>query len=183
MRVYYHLILMIFVTFDRPKNLVTFTSESIPMSYRFFSSLNKYRAWIVLALTGLLIALVPLPSPITAPTERLFRVEASSFEYSPAVLRANLGDRVTIQLVPMDVVHGIYIDGYDLELHADPGQTAELTFIADRQGTFRFRCSVTCGALHPFMIGKLQVGPNSLLWRGAGLATLAALVGAWKLRR
>ena len=153
------------------------------MSHRILPSLNKYRAWIVLGLTGLLIAFVPLPSRITTPTERLFRVEARSFEYSPAVLRANPGDRVTIELVPMDVVHGIYIDGYDLELHADPGQTGELTFIADRRGSFRFRCSVTCGALHPFMIGKLQVGPNSLLWRGAGLAILAALAGAWRLRR
>lgn len=153
------------------------------MSPHILPHLNKYRAWIVLALTGLLIALAPLPSRITTPTERHFRVEARSFEYHPAVLRANLGDRVTIELFPMDVVHGIYIDGYDLELHADPGQTEELIFIADRPGTFRFRCSVTCGALHPFMIGKLQVGPNSLLWRGAGLATLAALAGAWKLRR
>src|SRR3990170_6715319 len=151
------------------------------MSHRILPSLKEYRAWIVLALTGLFIALVPLPSRITAPTERHLRVEASSFEYQPAVLRANPGDRVTIELVPMDVVHGIYIDGYNLEMHTDPGQTEKLTFITDRPGTFRFRCSVTCGALHPFMIGKLQVGANSLLWRGAGLATLAALAGAWRL--
>jgi cytochrome c oxidase subunit 2 len=110
-------------------------------------------------------------------------VEARSFEYTPAVLRVNPGDRVTIELVPMDVVHGIFIDGYSLELHADPGQTSKLTFIADRPGTFRFRCSVTCGALHPFMIGKLQVGPNSLFWRGAGLAILVAIAGVWRLRR
>ena len=153
------------------------------MSPHTLPSLNKYRAWIVFALAGILIALAPLPSPITTPTERHFRVEARSFEYNPAVLRANPGDRVTIELVPMDVVHGIHIDGYDLELHADPGQTEKLTFIADRRGAFRFRCSVTCGALHPFMLGKLLVGPNSLLWRGAGLATLAALAGAWRLRR
>ena len=153
------------------------------MSAHIPPSFYKYRASIVFALAGILIALAPLPSSITTPTERHFRVEARSFEYNPAVLRANPGDRVTIELIPMDVVHGIYIDGYNLEFHADPGQTGELTFIANRPGTFRFRCSVTCGALHPFMIGKLQVGPNSLLWRGAGLATLAALAGAWRLRR
>lgn len=144
--------------------------------------LKKNRAWFVLALVGLLVALAPLPLSLTPPIQRHFRVEARSFEYTPAVLRVNPGDRVTIELVPMDVVHGIYIDGYDLELHADPGQTGELTFIADHPGTFRFRCSVTCGALHPFMIGKLQVGPNSLLWRGAGLAILVAIAGAWRLR-
>jgi hypothetical protein len=34
---------------------------------------------------------------------------------------------------------------------------------------------VTCGALHPFMIGKLQVGPNTWLWRAIALTVLAAL--------
>jgi heme/copper-type cytochrome/quinol oxidase subunit 2 len=92
-------------------------------------------------------------------------------------------DRVTIQLVSTDVVHGIYIDGYGLEITADPGQTESLTFLADRPGTFRYRCSVTCGALHPFMIGKIQVGPNLFLWRGIGLAFLALIAAVWSFRR
>ena len=72
---------------------------------------------------------------------------------------------MTIELAATDVVHGIYIDGYGLSLEADPGKTERMIFTADRPGSFRFRCSVTCGSLHPFMIGKLQVGENSLLWR------------------
>src|SRR4030067_1580640 len=122
------------------------------MSPHILPPLNKHRAWIVLALTGLLIALAPLPSLISTPTERHFRVEARSFEYHPAVLRANLGDRVTIELVPMDVVHGIHIDGYDLELHADPGQTEKLTFIADRRGGVRFPRPRTRGAPPPLLL-------------------------------
>ncbi len=76
----------------------------------------------------------------------------------------------------MDVAHGLYLDAYELQITADPGQTESLTFIADRSGTFRFRCSLTCGDLHPFMIGKLHVGPNTLLWRGIGLACLSLLI-------
>jgi heme/copper-type cytochrome/quinol oxidase subunit 2 len=75
----------------------------------------------------------------------------------------------------MDVVHGFYLDGYGVSVTADPGQTARLTFTADRSGSFRFRCNITCGALHPFMIGKLQVGPNTWLLRAIGLTLLAAL--------
>lgn len=108
--------------------------------------------------------------------ERTFRVEAGDFAYTPAVLRVNPGDKVIIELVSTDVVHGLYVDDYDVSVSADPGQTATLTFTADRPGTFRLRCSVTCGALHPFMIGKLQVGTNLLFWRGVGL-TLVALLG------
>ncbi len=130
-------------------------------------------SWAVLGAAALLVAFAPLPQSARAPTERLFRVEAGDFAYSPAVLHVNPGDEVTIQLVSTDVVHGLYVDGYDLRMSADPGQSATLTFTADQPGSFRLRCSVTCGALHPFMTGKLQVGSNFLLWRGVGLAFLA----------
>jgi cytochrome c oxidase subunit 2 len=132
---------------------------------------------------GLSIWFLPLPARSSAPEEHTIRVEAQNYEFTPSVLRINPMDRVTIELVSKDVVHGIYIDGYGLRTTADPGQTVSLTFLADRPGTFRFRCSVTCGALHPFMIGKIQVGPNLLLWRGIGLAFLATLASIWSLRR
>jgi len=133
-------------------------------------------SWLALGSAALLVAFAPLNfQPVTSKEERIFRIEAGNFAYSPAVLNANSGDRVTIELASTDVVHGIYIDGYDISITADPGQPATLTFTADRPGTFRLRCSVTCGALHPFMTGKLQVGSNLLLWRGIGLAFLAFL--------
>ena len=139
----------------------------------------------MIGLAALTIAFVPFPiafverAASAEPTERHFRVEASSFQYTPEAISVNPGDHVTLDLVATDVVHGLYLDGYDLNVTADPGQTASLSFVADRPGTFRFRCSVTCGALHPFMIGKFNVGPNELLWRGLGLALLAVVAGVW----
>lgn len=133
-------------------------------------------SWITLGVAALLVAFAPLPGSSSVPTERLFRVEAGNFAYTPAVLQVNPGDKVTIELVSTDVVHGLYVDGYDISITADPGQPAALTFTAGHSGTFRLRCSVTCGSLHPFMIGKLQVGSNLLLWRGISL-TFLALIG------
>jgi len=131
-------------------------------------------------LLAILILLVPIPAKARTPTERVFRVEASRFAYSPAVLKVNPGDRVTIELISTDVVHGLSIDGYGLEVSADPGRPASLTFTADRVGSFRLRCSVTCGGMHPFMIGKLQVGGQNTLWRGVGAAFMIAVFAVLK---
>ncbi len=94
---------------------------------------------------------------------REFIVEASRFSYSPERLNVNLGDTVILRLRPQDVSHGMYLDGYGLETNAAPavpgvpGGEGVLKFVADRPGKFRYRCSVTCGPLHPFMIGELNV--------------------------
>lgn len=130
-------------------------------------------AWIWLGLLAMVVAFAPLPVPSIAPQVRTFRIGARQFAYSPSELKVNQGDTVTIRLTSTDVVHGLYVDGYDISIEADPGQSATLTFTADKPGSFRFRCNVTCGAMHPFMIGKLTVGINDWLYRSIGLSILA----------
>ena len=128
---------------------------------------------LLFVMAGLAVAFAPLPVPSIAPQERTFQIDARQFAYSPSELRVNPGDTVTIQLVSTDVVHGLYVDGYDVSIEADPGQTTTLSFVANKPGSFRFRCNVTCGAMHPFMIGKLNVGSNNWLFRSLGLAMIA----------
>ncbi len=135
----------------------------------------------ILAALALSAVFAPLPAAKAAPAERVFRIQASRFAYEPGIIQVNPGDRVTIELEATDVVHGLAIDGYKVETTADPGQIAAVTFIADRTGSFRFRCNVTCGNMHPFMIGKLQVRQNSLLLRSLGLAFVAVIAGILKL--
>jgi heme/copper-type cytochrome/quinol oxidase subunit 2 len=130
---------------------------------------------LLFVMAGLVVAFAPLPVPVVAPQERTFRIDARQFAYSPSELKVNAGDTVTIQLVSTDVVHGLYVDRYNVSVEADPGQSATLTFVADKPGSFRFRCNITCGAMHPFMIGKLTVGSNNWLYRSIGLAGLAVL--------
>lgn len=138
--------------------------------------------WVVLGLSALIIALAPAPLGPAAPATRLFRIQAHSFEYSPNVIAVNPGDTVTLELVSADYGHGLYVDGYGVSVSAEPGTSGRLTFVADRPGSFRFRCSVTCGPLHPFMIGKLVVGPDWPLLRAGGLAVLAAVGGLLLVR-
>ena len=130
---------------------------------------------LLFVMAGLVVAFAPLPVPAIAPQERTFQIDARQYAYSPSELKVNAGDTVTIQLVSTDVVHGLYVDDYNISVEADPGQSATLTFVADKPGSFRFRCNITCGAMHPFMIGKLTVDTNNWLYRSIGLAGLAVL--------
>lgn len=128
----------------------------------------------VLAMAALL---VPLPVGGPPPQSRAVLIEARSFAYQPATIHVNRGDRVTIDLMSLDAVHGLSIDGYGVNINAEPGRNAQVTFVADREGKFKMRCSVTCGALHPFMIGEMVVAPHTAVARSL-LATLIVTVGA-----
>lgn len=130
---------------------------------------------LLVFISVLLVVFLPFPSYQGRTEEHNINIEASMFDFTPASFKVNPGDKVTISLTSIDVVHGLYLDGYNLNLTSDPGQTSELSFTANQRGSFRFRCSVTCGSLHPFMIGRLQVGTNPLLWRGIGLSIIAVL--------
>ncbi len=131
---------------------------------------------VLIVLAALLVGFAPLPGMVEShPTNETIRVVASQFSYSPSVISVHQGDRVTIELASQDVVHGLYVDGYGLSVQADPGQVRTLSFVASRPGSFRIRCNVTCGAMHPFMIGKLNVGRNDTLARSAALAIVGLL--------
>lgn len=139
----------------------------------------RARLWLP-AVALLATAAAPASSP--APVARHVRIEASMNGFTPAVVTVNRGDRLTVELVSTDVLHGLHLDGYGLSVEAEPGRPATVTFIADREGTFRFRCSVTCGALHPFLIGKLRVDPGVPFRLAVGAAILLALAGLRPVR-
>ena len=108
--------------------------------------------------------------------ERAVTIVARRFHYTPNIVRVRRGDVVTIRLVSEDVHHGFYLDGYEVQTSALPGQDGVVRFVANRTGKFAFRCSVTCGAFHPYMIGYLKVEPDYRFWGATG--AVLALFGA-----
>ncbi len=110
---------------------------------------------------------------------KLFEIRAKKFAYTPNIIRVNKGDEVTIKLRAMDVSHGFYLDGYEVKTSAHPGvEVGNLQFIADKTGKFNFRCSVTCGDFHPYMVGYLIVEPNSRLSNYVLLVVVIGVVSA-----
>lgn len=108
-------------------------------------------------------------------SEKQLKVVARQFAYDPPIIRVNRGDTVTIEASSQDVMHGLYIDGYQIDEELRPGKSARFTFVANKAGRFGFRCSRTCGVLHPFMIGTLIVEPNYLFPGSVGLAVGLAM--------
>jgi heme/copper-type cytochrome/quinol oxidase subunit 2 len=130
------------------------------------------------------------------PQDRIIHVVARKYAYDPPIIHLNQGDRVTLTLKSLDVTHGFYLDGYDLDASIAPDEkpqlrhpsrhdpfveVSEIHFVANRAGKFRYRCSQTCGSMHPFMIGEMVVAPNRPFTAGVGGAigvTLAVLLTA-----
>ena len=134
-----------------------------------------------------------------APQERSLTITAHKYAYDPPVLELNRGDRVHIRLVAKDVTHGFYLEGYDLDAKARPEndtfwlrhpsqgeeyeEVREMNFVANHTGKFRYRCSITCGYMHPFMQGELIVRPNYLYSTSVGLLLALAVVMLLNIRR
>jgi heme/copper-type cytochrome/quinol oxidase subunit 2 len=138
--------------------------------------------WLPVLALMLTVWLIPLPGTAHATTHEIM-LDATQYEYAPGRVQVNQGDRVVITLTASDVVHGFYLDGYGLERRVEPGVSQQITFTADKAGKFRYRCSVSCGPLHPFMIGELVVASNTPYWRAIGLILVAAgglLVYLWQ---
>ena len=95
----------------------------------------------------------------------------------------NQGDSVTISLSASDVVYGFYLDSHGLQQSVQPG-SRQITFTADQPGKYRYRCSVSCGALHPFMIGELVVNADTPLWRAVAVSPPSpAFQANWRIKR
>lgn len=140
--------------------------------------MRRIRFLVLIALAVGAALLLTIPAPVSAnPQLRRFTIDARQFEFTPGRVEVNVGDRVILTLTASDVVHGFYLDGYGIERRFTPGQSVTLEFMADKAGKFRYRCSVSCGPLHPFMIGELVVGPNVPFWQAGGFVVIA-LVGA-----
>lgn len=91
---------------------------------------------------------------------REFRIVAERFQFTPSEIEVERGERVRLVFTSDDTTHGVAIAGYGVWETIPPrgrGETV-VEFVADRPGTFTFRCAHLCGAGHAMMRGTLEVG-------------------------
>ena len=86
-----------------------------------------------------------------------FTIVSKKYAFVPAEIKVKQNDIVKITLTSEDVAHGLAIKEYGINVSVKKGETKKIEFLADKKGTFVFRCSVFCGPGHSGMTGKLIV--------------------------
>lgn len=158
----------------------------MPVGKIFRNAAEFWPAAVVAVICGLVM--LALGSHGTSPVvHREISITARQYSFTPHRIFVNAGDVVELRLASLDVVHGFFLEGHDIEAEIRPGklgfrvrqpstdedflEVESITFVAEMPGKFRYRCAVTCGTLHPFMQGEFVVRPN--------IAYRAGVVGAW----
>jgi cytochrome c oxidase subunit 2 len=85
------------------------------------------------------------------------QVTLRKYEFSPSSLRVKKGEQVKLVMAAADHDHGFKLDDFDINQKIPKGTTVVVEFIADKAGTFEFRCSSVCGLGHRNMKGTLVV--------------------------
>ena len=86
-----------------------------------------------------------------------FSMIAKKFEFVPRTITVNKGDTVKLSIKSEDVNHGFAISEFNVKKDIPAGQEVSVEFVADKSGSFPFRCSVYCGSGHSDMDGTLVV--------------------------
>ncbi|MCX6780405.1 MAG: cupredoxin domain-containing protein [Candidatus Magasanikbacteria bacterium] len=100
---------------------------------------------------------VKVPPVASQSPVKEFTITAKDWKFTPGNITVKKGDKVRLKITSVDVEHSFVLKDYNLNVQLDPGQTQVVEFIADKAGTFSFRCGVPCGEGHKEMTGTLTV--------------------------
>lgn len=122
--------------------------------------MNKTFLWILIGVVVVLIggffvlhsgsSANVVSSGSNAPIKTI-TLDASRFQYSPGTITVNKGDHVHIVINNVDTTHGIAIPDFGVS------GVDSVDFVADKTGTFTFKCPTMCGSGHRTMTGTLIV--------------------------
>jgi cytochrome c oxidase subunit 2 len=102
------------------------------------------------------------PGDIPVAPPRSFELVASKYKFEPATVQVAEGDRVRLTLRSTDTEHGLEIKKLKVKVVVPKGgEAVTVEFVADKAGTYEFKCSEYCGSGHGRMKGQLVVAPRA----------------------
>ena len=87
---------------------------------------------------------------------RRIEVNATSFAFDPDEIEITAGEDVAIVLSSEDILHDFTVDGLDVHVAADRGETADGGLRADEPGEYTYYCTIA-GHRDAGMAGTLIV--------------------------
>ncbi|MBI4815904.1 MAG: Sec-dependent nitrous-oxide reductase [Deltaproteobacteria bacterium] len=134
---------------------------------------DKIKAWDIYKPAGMdPITKEKHPNAVEGGKERIERkadgvhvyMTAIRSHFTPDVVKVKQGDKVKLHLTSLeqahDATHGFALDSYNINLSIEPGEHAEVEFVADKAGVFPLYCTEFCSALHLEMAGYFLVEPK-----------------------
>ena len=81
--------------------------------------------------------------------------------FTPDIVRVKEGETVHFHITNVeqakDATHGFAIGSYNINLSLEPGEHANVSFVADKSGVYPLYCTEFCSALHLEMAGYFLV--------------------------
>ena len=111
----------------------------------------------MLALCGLLAGAATIGLRAAEPEEKVIKIVARRFTYTPNKLTLKKGVPVVLELTTLDVLMGFSAPDFDTRADIVPGKTARVRLNPDKVGTFTFLCDIFCGSGHESMNGTIVV--------------------------
>ena len=114
-------------------------------------------------LTGVLLATAVVSGLLiytranAVPAERVIRITAKKFDFSPDSITLKKGEPVVFEISSADREHGFNLRAFGVRTNVSPGKVSRIRFTPDKTGKFTFSCDVFCGDGHEEMTGTVIV--------------------------
>jgi cytochrome c oxidase subunit 2 len=115
------------------------------------------RRRVTLALGGLLLAAGTIGLRAAQPNERVIKMVARRFTFTPDKVTLKKGVPVVLEITTADVLMGFNAPDFQTRADIIPGKVARVRLVPDKTGTFTFLCDVFCGSGHETMNGTITV--------------------------
>jgi cytochrome c oxidase subunit 2 len=92
-----------------------------------------------------------------APGRYRVTMVAQIWAFNPREIRVPVGSEVTFVATSKDVIHGLHVEGTNVNVMLIPGRVTEQRAVFRSPGEYRFVCHEYCGAGHHAMFGRVIV--------------------------
>ena len=89
--------------------------------------------------------------------ERVIRIVAKKFNYTPDLITLKKGEPVTLEFTSLDFTHGFKVPDLGVRADLPPGRPVLVHLTPEKTGRFLFLCDNFCGSGHEEMNGVIVV--------------------------